>query len=76
MVCLRTADVSLGLLGALLGGALLASVAWELVDLKWIDPDGSGNMAWLSLGALGVLLGMGLSWSLIRARLTGQIEAD
>lgn len=76
VVCLRTAYVSLGLLGTLLGGALLASLVWELVELKWIDPNGDGNLAWLSLGALGVLLGIGLSWSLIRARLTGQIEAD
>ncbi|MCV2353762.1 DUF6524 family protein [Paucibacter sp. B2R-40] len=74
VVCLRTAYVALGLLGALLGGALLGSLVWEMVDLKWIDPDGTGNMAWLSLGALGILLGIGLSWSLIGARLTGQIE--
>lgn len=76
VICLRTAYVSLGLLGTVLGGALLASLVWELVTLKWIDPNGQGSIAWLSLGALGILLGVGLSWSLIRARLTGQIEAD
>jgi hypothetical protein len=30
----------------------------------------------VALGALGLLLGIGLSWSLIRARATGQIEVQ
>jgi hypothetical protein len=33
-------------------------------------------VAWLALLILGVILGIGLSWSLIRARLTGQVEVQ
>jgi hypothetical protein len=33
-------------------------------------------LTWLALVILGVILGLGLSWSLIRARATGQIEVQ
>ncbi len=34
------------------------------------------GMAWLSLVVLAVLLGIGLSWSHVRRRLTGQVDVD
>ena len=75
VVCLRTAFVALGWLGVTLGVALLAAAVWLLVDMKVVDTTPS-MLTWIALGSIGVVLGIGLSWSLIRARTTGQIEVD
>jgi hypothetical protein len=74
--CIRTAFVSLGTLGMALGAALLGTLVWLLVDLGWLAVSGTTAIAWIALVVLGVLLGVGLSWSLIRARATGQIEVQ
>ena len=76
VICLRTAYVSLGPVGLALGSALLGALVWELVDLKLIDPANPTAMSWVVLVIVGVLLGIGLGWSLVRARTTGQVEVD
>lgn len=75
-VTLRTVFVALGWLGVILGAAFLAALAWVFVEQKWIDLDSPTSFAWLALLILGTVLGLGLSWSLIRARLTGQVEVQ
>jgi hypothetical protein len=76
LVCLRTAYVALGLVGAVLLTALLGSVVWMLIDYHVIDVAGRSAMIWIGLVIAGVVLGIGLSWSLIRSRVTGQVEVD
>jgi hypothetical protein len=76
VVCLRTALVALGWLGVLLGLALLAALAWVFVDMKWIELAQPAAIAWVALLILGIILGLGLSWSLVRARVTGQVEVQ
>ena len=71
--CLRTAFVSLGMLGLALGAALLGTATWLLVDVGLLSLTGVSAMTWVVLLILGALLGLGLSWSLIRARTTGQV---
>ena len=74
--CLRTAFVALGRIGLVLGAALFASATWMLVQAGWLSLDGVTTKTWVVLLILGVLLGLGLSWSLIRARTTGQVEVQ
>ena len=74
--CLRTAFVSLGMVGLVLGGALLGALVWLLIDMGWISVSSSTSLAWVVLLVLGILLGLGLSWSLLRARATGQVEVQ
>jgi hypothetical protein len=76
VVGVRTAYVALGRIGVLLGAALLATLVWLAVELRIIDVSGTSSMTWIALSVLGVLLGIGLSWSLIRARVTGQVEVQ
>lgn len=76
VICLRTAIIALGWLGVLLGLALLGTIAWVFIDMRWIDLAEPSAVAWLALLILGTILGLGLSWSLIRARLTGQVEVQ
>ena len=75
-VSLRTVFVALGWLGVILGVALLSALAWVFVEQKWIDLHSPSSVAWLALLILGTVLGLGLSWSLVRARLTGQVEVQ
>jgi hypothetical protein len=76
ITCLRTAFVSLGVLGLVLGGALLAALVWLLVGLGWVSVGSTTSLVWVALLILGILLGVGLSWSLLRARATGQVEVQ
>jgi hypothetical protein len=76
LVCLRTAYVALGLVGAVLLAALLGTVVWMLIDYHVIDVAGRSALVWIGLVIAGLVLGIGLSWSLVRARVTGQVEVD
>ena len=76
VICLRSAYVALGRLGLVLGSAPLAALVWLLVDWKVIDVGGGSALTWIALVAVGILLGIGLTWSLIRARITGQVEVQ
>jgi len=76
IVCVRTAATALGLLGSVLLTALMAAAVWMLIDFNVITTPGRTTLTWIGLVIAGAVLGLGLSWSLIRARVTGQIEAD
>jgi hypothetical protein len=76
VVCLRTAFVALGALGLVLGAALFGCAVWLLVNTGVLKLDGVSALSWVVLVVLGLLLGIGLSWSLVRARATGQIEVQ
>ncbi len=75
VVCLRTAFIALGKMGLLLGIGLFATLIWLLVDQNLLSLNGSG-IVWVVLIVVGLLLGIGLSWSLLRAKATGQIEVS
>lgn len=74
--CVRTAYVALGILGVILVVALLAAFVWLLVDMQVLQATGTTALTWIGLLIFGFVLGIGLSWSLIRARATGQIETE
>jgi hypothetical protein len=76
IVCLRTAHVALGALGVVLVVALLATFVWLLVDARLLQANDADALTWIGLVIVGFVLGIGLSWSLIRARATGQIEVQ
>ena len=76
IVGLRAAAVSLGLLGAVLLTALMATVVWMLFEYHVIDSAGRSTLVWIGLVIAGFVLGIGLSWSLVRAKMVGQIEVD
>jgi hypothetical protein len=73
ILCLRTAFIALGRWGLLLGVGFFATLVWLLVDRQWLSTDGSA-IVWVAEVVVGLLLGVGLSWSLLRAKATGQIE--
>jgi hypothetical protein len=55
---------------------VLGSLVWVLEDYGILDPDRPSLLSWISLIIIGIILGIGLSWSLLRTRVTGQVEVD
>jgi hypothetical protein len=71
---LRAGLSSLGWLGVILLLLILGAVVWLLVEQKILDPNQPGVLSWLILVVVGLVLGVGMSWSLVRQRITGQVD--
>jgi hypothetical protein len=76
IVFLRATFLSLGWLGIILGTALFGCVVWLLVDIGWLSLDSTGAVTWVALLLISPILAVGMSWSHIRRRLTGQVDVD
>jgi hypothetical protein len=73
---LRAAISSLGWLGVILLLLILGALVWLLVEQKILDPSQPGVPSWIALVLLALVLGIGMSWSLVQRRLTGQVDVD
>lgn len=67
---------SLGSLGMLIGAALVGTTMWLLADIGLVKADSMSALIWLVLFAVATLLAIGMSWSHIWRRLSGQLEVD
>lgn len=67
---------SLGLLGSVIGAALIGTGIWLLVNVGVLSAGSVSAIAWLALFALSTLLAVGLSWSHVWRRMSGQLEVD
>ncbi|BCD95818.1 DUF6524 family protein [Marinagarivorans cellulosilyticus] len=67
---------SLGPVGIVLAVLLQACLVWLFIDLGWLDWKNMNVMAWLALIVISIVLGVGMSWSHIRRRLSGQVDTD
>ena len=67
---------SLGRLGSIIGAAVIGTGIWLLVDVGVLKVESMYAIAWLALFALGTLLAVGLSWSHVWRRMSGQLEVD
>lgn len=76
IVYLRATLRSIGAAGMVLIAALFGALVWVLVDLGVLTLTDRSFTIWLALVALSLILGVGLSWSIIRRRLSGQVDMD
>ncbi len=67
---------ALGSLGLIILAAFLAAVVWWLVDAGILTASSMSTIEWVTLVCLAVLLAVGMSWSFIWRRMTGQYEVD
>jgi hypothetical protein len=67
---------SIGVLGIALAVAFFAAVIWLIASWGWLDPHNATAMAWVVLFVSSAILAVGISWSHIRRRLTGQADVD
>lgn len=67
---------SIGPFGMLLVAALVGSLVWVLYDFGLLNLENRSAQVWLGIFALSVVLGIGLSWSIVRRKLSGQYDMD
>ncbi|MGI3212531.1 DUF6524 family protein [Roseovarius tibetensis] len=76
IIYLRATLRSIGGIGMGLVLAIVAVLVWVLQDYGVISFDNPTLNVWLALFALSFVLGVGLSWSHVRRKLSGQADMD
>ncbi|QIE47244.1 hypothetical protein G5B38_17875 [Pseudohalocynthiibacter aestuariivivens] len=76
IIYLRATLRSIGGFGMLLIAAIIGAVLWVLFDYGVLTLYSQDEMVWLGLATLATVLGIGLSWSHVRRRLSGQSDMD
>ena len=76
IVYLRATLRSIGGFGMMLVVALFGALIWVLYDWGLLSLENRSLNTWLGLIALSLVLGIGLSWSIVRRRVTGQTDVD
>ncbi|QHQ35073.1 DUF6524 family protein [Algicella marina] len=76
VIFLRATFRSIGGLGILLVVALVGAFLWVLYDFNIISLENPGALTWIGLVAVSFIMGVGLSWSIIRRGLSGQLDVD
>ena len=76
VVYLRATLRSLGSIGIGLTTALFGSVAWLLTQWHLVDLSVPNEQSTVSLAITASVLGVGMSWSAIRYRISGQYDSE
>lgn len=76
MVYLVATLRSIGILGAIVIAAIFGAGLWVLTDWGLLALGNSALSVWLGILALSLILGVGMSWSILRQRLSGQASVD
>ncbi|MEZ5778354.1 MAG: DUF6524 family protein [Paracoccaceae bacterium] len=67
---------SIGALGIILVAAIVGAGLWVLNDWGLLSLRNPSLNLWLGILVLSLILGIGLSWSILRQRLSGQASVD
>ncbi len=76
VVFLQAARRSIGVGGAVLVTAVCAGVIWLLIDYNVVSASSTRGMTRIVLIAVAVVLAVGMSWSHLSRRITGQGDTD
>ena len=76
VIFLRATMHSLGVIGTLLAVAFFGILIWVVLTYLPILKNNLEIMTWLILIGMTGVLSVGISWSHIRRRMTGQIDVD
>lgn len=73
---IRATFRALGPVGLVFGAVFFGAVIWVLFDFGVLTTDSMTALTWISIFCLAGLLSVGMSWSHIRRRLSGQYDVD
>ena len=76
VIYIRATMRSLGGVGLILTAGLCAAVLWMLVDWGWIHQDSVRVISYAALMIITIILSVGMSWSHVRRRMSGQYDMD
>jgi hypothetical protein len=75
-IYLRATARSLGAFGLLLAAAFFGAILWLVIDWGLLNVDSVTAMTYIILVIMCGILAIGISWSHIRRRMTGQVDVD
>jgi len=75
-VFLRATLSSIGPLGLVLLLALFGALIWLIVSWGWVKLSNTGAIVWISLVVLSMILAVGMSWSYLYRRWSGQATVE
>ncbi|QSA96605.1 DUF6524 family protein [Methylococcus sp. EFPC2] len=75
-IFLNATRLSLGFFGVVLTVALCAGIIWFAAELDLFAADDQVVITYLTLVVVAIVLAVGLSWSHLHRRLTGQVDVD
>jgi len=67
---------AIGMIGLLLALALFAALIWLVVSWGWLSLDDRNVITWIALVVLSLILAIGMSWSHLYQRWSGQATVD
>ncbi len=76
VIYLRATWRSIGAIGVGLAIVVLSALIWVLIDIELLDLHGGTALNWVFLVLFATVMAVGLSWSHIRRRVSGQVDAD
>ena len=76
VVFLRATWRSIGPVGLVLAVAFFGALVWVLIDFGLIEPGQGQQMTYVVLVVMASVLAIGMSWSHVRRRAAGQVDAD
>lgn len=76
IIYIRATLRSLGAIGLILASAFFGTIIWLIIDWGLVATDNMKVMSYLILLVLCAVLAIGISWSHIRRRISGQVDVD
>jgi len=76
VIFIRATLRSLGSVGLILVSSLCAAILWLLIDSGWTSEDSIRFYSYAGLIIMTIILTVGISWSHIRRRMSGQVDTD
>jgi len=67
---------ALGTLGVALAGLVVSAIIWLLIDIELLRLESMSAITWVSLIGFAIVLAVGVSWSHVWRRLTGQLNVE
>ena len=76
VIYIRATLRSLGPIGLTLAALFFGAFIWLFIDIGWLSLDSVTVLSWVAIVLLSAILAIGMSWSHIRRRFSGQVDAD
>ena len=76
VIFLRATLRSLGIIGLTLASAFFGILVFMLIKWEWLSLDATKTMSYVVEILIAMLLALGMSWSHIRRRMSGQADMD
>lgn len=76
VILIRASIGSLGFIGIMLAAAFFGLAIWLIIDVIGLSADNSRIISYIIEIMLASVLSIGVSWSHIRRRISGQVDTD